>query len=69
MSLSQNRFTLLGDMHRIVVRQHTVWRQAGKPWSAAHRWARKGRSNTLNLRMILSENRFRFSGSCANDPE
>jgi hypothetical protein len=26
---------------------------------------RKGRCNSLFLRMILSENRFRFSGSCA----
>ncbi|RWH71557.1 MAG: hypothetical protein EOQ86_11980 [Mesorhizobium sp.] len=26
---------------------------------------RKGRCGTLILRMILSENRFRFSGSCA----
>ncbi|TIW20198.1 MAG: hypothetical protein E5V65_08805 [Mesorhizobium sp.] len=26
---------------------------------------RKGRCSTLILRMILSENRFRFSGSCA----
>ncbi|TIQ59140.1 MAG: hypothetical protein E5X61_01745 [Mesorhizobium sp.] len=28
-------------------------------------WTRKGRCSTLILRMILSENRFRFSGSCA----
>ncbi|NEJ21951.1 hypothetical protein GR247_17445 [Rhizobium leguminosarum] len=26
----------------------------------------KGRSNTLNLRIVLSENRFRFSGRCAS---
>ncbi|RWY83062.1 hypothetical protein EHI48_02530 [Rhizobium sp. WSM1325] len=25
---------------------------------------RKGRCNTLNLRIVLSENRFRFSGRC-----
>ncbi|NEH62034.1 hypothetical protein GUK30_11755 [Rhizobium leguminosarum] len=27
-----------------------------------------GRSNTLSLRIILSENRFRFSGLCARPP-
>ncbi|TIV09567.1 MAG: hypothetical protein E5W00_10160 [Mesorhizobium sp.] len=31
----------------------------------ASSWTRKGRCRTLILRMILSENRFRFSGSCA----
>ena len=30
----------------------------------ASNWTRKGRCSTLNLCMILSENRFRFSGAC-----
>ncbi|RWP29450.1 MAG: hypothetical protein EOR02_16800 [Mesorhizobium sp.] len=29
-------------------------------------WTRKGRCRTLILRIIPSENRFRFSGSCAS---
>ncbi|NKK63923.1 hypothetical protein GFL39_08995 [Rhizobium leguminosarum bv. viciae] len=28
---------------------------------------RKGRCNILNLRIVLSENRFRFSGRCASE--
>ncbi|TAX27539.1 hypothetical protein ELH97_24570 (plasmid) [Rhizobium leguminosarum] len=28
---------------------------------------RKGRCKTLNLRIVLSENRFRFSGRCASE--
>ena len=29
---------------------------------------RKGRSSTLNLRIVLSENRIRFSGRCGRPP-
>ncbi|TAU45388.1 hypothetical protein ELI43_27925 (plasmid) [Rhizobium leguminosarum] len=28
-------------------------------------WTHKGRSNTFNPRIVLSEHRFRFSGRCA----
>ncbi|MVO97274.1 hypothetical protein GR243_19400 [Rhizobium leguminosarum] len=31
--------------------------------------ARKGRCNTFNQRIMLSENRFRFSGRCARQSD
>ncbi|TBY49025.1 hypothetical protein E0H54_09510 [Rhizobium leguminosarum bv. viciae] len=35
-------------------------------YSAARLQTRKGRCNSLNLRIVLSENRFRFWGRCAS---